>query len=343
MPKEEYSLIQRGVNYDVGTNFSSAALTRKIWRRDLMEQEIKVIQEQLHCNSIQIYGTDIDRLVECATTALERGLHVWLQPRLVNGTLNETLAHLSEVAQEAEKLREKFQNIDLSLGCELSMFASGIMPGDNFTQRASKLSTMWWLLPWFNKKLNNFLRKACAITRSSFKGRISYAAALWENVNWTEFDVVGLNYYKLAYNESNYIKRLSKFKRYNKPIVIFEFGCCSYKGAEKRGPSGHEIIELSWSTISAEITGDFVRDEKVQADYILDLLNIYKSMNIHGAFVYDYIMPNKPFSLDPHHDLDMASYSLVKIYGDDSEKPYSSGYWEPKMAFNEIAKFYSKN
>lgn len=338
--KHQKAFIQKGINYDVGTNFSPASLTRE-WRKTLMEQEIRVISDQLHCTSIQIYGTDIDRLIECATTALENGLHVWLQPRLIEGSQEETLAHLSKVAQVAERLRKKYKKIDLSLGCELSIFSSGIIPGSNHAERASKLHTMWWLLPWYNKKLNDYLREACKVVRQSFKGKISYAAALWERVDWKGFDMVGLNLYKLAYNESKYVKKLRKYHRKSKPIVIFEFGCATYEGADKMGPNSHEIID--WSTPVPQIKGNIKRSERVQANYIIELLKIYKSENIHGAFVYDFIQPYHPYSPDTRYDLDMAGYSIVKVYPSDSEKSYESGYWEPKMAFGEIAKFYKTN
>src|SRR5690625_2320071 len=304
------ALVQKGINYDVGTNFSPGSRTRE-WRKTLMEQEIQVIRDQLHCTSIQIYGTDIDRLIECATTALENGLHVWLQPRLIEGSQEETLAHLSKVAQAAERLRKKYKRIDLSLGCELSIFSPGIMPGRNHEERASKLRTMWWLLPWYNKKLNDYLRKARKVVRSIFKGKISYAAALWERVDWKGFDMIGLNLYKLAYNESKYTKTLRKFHRQSKPIVIFEFGCATYEGADKMGPNSHEIID--WSTAVPQIKGNIKRSERVQAAYIIELLKIYKSENIHGAFVYDFIKPYHPYSPDTRYDLDMAGYSIVKV------------------------------
>lgn len=335
------SLIQKGINYDAGTNFNPGTLTRKIWRKDLLEQEIRIISEQLHCNSIQIYGTDINRLIDSAIVALKNGLHVWLQPRLVEGNQEETLAHLSMVAQAAEELRKEYQNIDLNLGCELSIFSSGIMPGSNFEQRVSKLFTKWWLLPWYNKKLNDYLRKACATARASFNGRLSYAAALWEQVDWKEFDIVGLNLYKMSYNESKYVKNLRKFHRYNKPISIFEFGCCTFEGADKKGPSGHEIVDTTGTV--PEIRDSAVRSEETQAEYIMELLQIYKQEHIYGAFVYDFIMPNKPFSPDPRYDLDMGSYGIIKVYPEDSDKPYSSGHWEPKKAFQEISEYYKNN
>ncbi|QQK76261.1 abortive phage infection protein [Salicibibacter cibarius] len=338
--KHQRALVQKGINYDTGTNFSPDSLSRE-WRKRLMEQEIRLICEQLHCTSIQIYGTNVDRLIACAKIALENGLHVWLQPRLLEGNQEETLAHLSEVALAAEQLRKKYQRIDLSLGCELSIFSSGLMPGNNYAERAEKLRTMWWLLPWFNKKLNGYLSKASKIVREKFKGKISYGAALWERVDWKAFDVVGLNLYKVPYNESRYVKTLRKFHRKNKPIVIFEFGCGTFENADKKGPESHEIID--WNTTVPEIKDGIKRNESSQANYIIELLNIYQSENIYGAFVYDFIQPYHPHSSNTRHDLDMASYGIVKVYSEDSEKPYSSGYWEPKEAFHEIAKFYRTN
>jgi hypothetical protein len=40
----------------------------------------------------------------------------------------------------------------------------------------------------------------------------------------------------------------------------------------------------------------------------------------------------------------MACFGIVKIYDDGTEKSYSeSGYWEPKLAFHEIAKIYGEH
>ncbi|MNH46366.1 hypothetical protein D3C79_1091220 [compost metagenome] len=75
----------------------------------------------------------------------------------------------------------------------------------------------------------------------------------------------------------------------------------------------------------------------------MELLQIYKQEHIYGAFVYDFIMPNKPFSPDPRYDLDMGSYGIIKVYPEDSDKPYSSGHWEPKKAFQEISEYYKNN
>ncbi|AUH41280.1 hypothetical protein [Streptomyces sp. CMB-StM0423] len=45
---------------------------------------------------------------------------------------------------------------------------------------------------------------------------------------------------------------------------------------------GFDAIDLE----TGRIVGDPVRDEQVQADYVDELLGIYETEGVHGAFVY---------------------------------------------------------
>src|SRR5690606_10368180 len=114
-------LLLRGINYDTGTNYAPGYLSREVWHPDLIEQELTVIRDELHCNAITIFGSEIDRLVECASVAAAKGLQIWLQPRLIDSSPDEMLAHLAELAQAAEQLRQQHTHVTLNLGCELSV------------------------------------------------------------------------------------------------------------------------------------------------------------------------------------------------------------------------------
>lgn len=331
-------LAHKGINYDVGTNYEPDTLSRETWDEAVMKREIRVIRDELHCNAITVFGTDIERLVACSTAALERGLHVWLQPRLINSNQTEMLDHLSEVARAAEQLRTQYEKVELNVGCELSIFTAGIIPGRTFVQRITRLTFMWWLIPWFNRRLNVLLSKVSSVARSHFNGRTTYAAGLWEKVDWDNFDMVGVNYYRYWMNQSKYIDGLRAFQRFGKPIVITEFGCCSYDGAEKKGPAGEDIVD--WSTPAPQLKGVYNRNERVQADYIAELINLYESEDVYGAFVFEFIEPAYPHSPDPHHDLDMASFGVVKVHPNSSGGSDAALVWEPKMAFHEIARLY---
>ncbi|TCK92564.1 membrane protease YdiL (CAAX protease family) [Natranaerovirga hydrolytica] len=332
-------LTQKGISYDVGTSYVPGQSSRPNWYPEVMRREIQVIRDELHCNSILIFGNDLKRLVECAEEALKSGLYVWLQPRLMNSQQTEMISNLKEVSKAAEKLRQKYQNIGLNIGCELSFFTAGSIPGRDFSHRAKILGFLAPLLPLFNWRLNKLLRKAAAVARSHFNGSISYGAGTWEDVDWSQFDMIGLNYYLDSTNQTNYVNSLRKFYKYDKPIVITEFGCCSYEGAEFKGASGADIQD--WMEINhRKLDGIYTRNEQVQADYIGSLINLYEQEGLYGAFVCMFIEGDSPYSEDPLYDLDRASFGIVKPYPLESGKLADEGYWQRKQAFYEIAQRY---
>jgi hypothetical protein len=332
------SLTHRGVNYDTGTNYGAGgALSREMWRPDLARLEIHAIRDQLRCNAIGIFGTDVDRLVQAATVALEHGLYVWLQPRLVDAHPHQMLDHLAEAARAAEHLRRQYSTVNLNIGCELTIFSAGIIPGTTYQQRGARLSSprSWPLLPWYNRKLNALLGRAVTVTRSHFHGQVTYGAGLWERVDWRPFDIVGLNYYRVRFNQRRYAANLRRYLRHGKPVAVVEFGCASFDGAVDKGPTAHEIIDRSGSV--PQITGRYARNEQVQADQLAELIGIYQAEGIDGAFVFEFIEPSNPHSDDPVQDLDMAGYGIVKVLPDQRGGSYR---WEPKAAFHSVARLY---
>lgn len=94
-----------------------------------MRGEIRAVRDELHCDSIPIDGTDLDRLVASATSALEDGLRVWIQPRLVQSSGADFFGRLDQAAAAAEVLRRRYSRVTFNVGCELSLFAPGVIPG----------------------------------------------------------------------------------------------------------------------------------------------------------------------------------------------------------------------
>ena len=331
-------IVYKGINYDVGTNYMPGVMSREVWNVNLAKQDMDIIRNELNCNAVSIYGKDINRLIECATVALESDLHVWLQPRLVDANQDDLLDYLTKTAKEAELLRIQYGNVTFNMGCEYSLFASGIIPGKNFSQRALMLTLTWWLIPFYNMKLNSFLKKAVSTIREHFHGETLYGAGSWESVDWSIFDLVGLNYYMDSSNASNYAEELRKFQRFNKPVVITEFGCCCFEGAAQMGGGGFRIIK--WNKTPPRLKGHYTRNESVQSEYISNLLDIYEQENIYGAFVFSYMEPTNLFSPDPLYDLDMASYGIVTAYPKDIDLSGANVTIKPKKAFYEVAKRY---
>ncbi|WP_432943208.1 hypothetical protein ACQPXM_40070 [Kribbella sp. CA-253562] len=119
----------------------------------------------------------------------------------------------------------------------------------------------------------------------------------------------------------------------SKPVVITEFGCGSFVGADRRGPGSFLIV--NWFASPPRIKEGFRRDEATQAAYLGELIDLYDAAGVHGCFVYTYAMADFPHWSDPLVDLDMAGFGVVKIPAHDPTRR------EPKQAFAAVARKYA--
>src|ERR1041384_3304175 len=126
---------RKGINYDVGINFHPEYISRPKFDVATMHRELEIIHHDLHCNAIRISGTDIDRLIVTAEEALKQGFEVWLSPHLHDKNQQETLEYTVNCAAAAETLCKQGQQLVFILGCELTWFMQGILPGNNFMER----------------------------------------------------------------------------------------------------------------------------------------------------------------------------------------------------------------
>lgn len=337
----------KGINYDVGTSTTHGTLSRENFDPLIIRREIEIIKSDLYCNAIRISGESIERLELTARFALEQGLEVWFSPSLPNATEQETLKYFAECAQIAEKLRQQSPNIVFITGVELSAFMRGLLEGDTPMKRLGTLMNPFKLIRStilkgsFHKNLNTFLLKATTLIREHFHGKISYASGSWEDVDWESFDFVSIDYYRDSFNRKVYEQNLLKYFKHGKPVIITEFGCCTYRGAEDKGGYGWAIVD--WSKSPSQIKGEFIRDEETQANYIIELLKIFKETKVDGAFAFTFISPSYPYHQNPLYDLDMASYSVVKTYTDKNGITYKDMSWEPKESFFKLADFYASS
>ncbi|MBP2406954.1 hypothetical protein JO379_006423 [Streptomyces syringium] len=96
-------LTHRGVCYEVG----AGETPQTGWSAARMREDLRVIKDELHAGSITVFGDGIDRLAATSREAAERGLHIWLQPRLGDRPEREILDHLAETGRHAERLRRQ--------------------------------------------------------------------------------------------------------------------------------------------------------------------------------------------------------------------------------------------
>jgi hypothetical protein len=241
------------------------------------------------------------------------------------------------------------------VGAELCLFMRGIVPGDTVPERIARPDLDRQLrAAAAQESLNDFLARAAAATRSVFGGPITYCALPSERVDWTRFDLAGVDLYRDKFNRPHFDRflQLLKSRAGGRPLVIGEFGCCTYRGAADQGGSGYDIIEHGGG--QPRVKDGYVRDEAGQAREITECLDIFAAGGADIAFVQTFIQPLSPWHPDPRFDFDLASYSLVKSFasrlGDlPSEFPefpldatghgatYPDLPWEPKESFRAVA------
>ncbi|WP_248930524.1 hypothetical protein [Paenibacillus hamazuiensis] len=336
---------RKGVNYDVGIETGGFNL-RPTWSRpkfdiEVVSREIAIIKNDLNCNAIRISGTDPDRLMAATEIALGQDLEVWLSPHLHDKDAEETLSYTIACAEKAERLRPRFSKLVFVLGCELTLFMQGLLPGNTIFERVGSPSFMDIVKSGgHNKLLRAFLSKAVRGVRNVYQGEVTYASAPLEAVDWSMFDYVGLDYYRASHNKPSYANKLKSFHKWNKPVIVTEFGCCAYQGADQAGGRGWMIVE---HTTPKRLNGEYVRDEALQARELTEQLTILDDAGVEGAFVFTFIAPVWVHDKSPLYDLDMASYALVKSYADGRGERYPDMTWEPKQSFEAVARYYAQH
>jgi hypothetical protein len=191
----------------------------------------------------------------------------------------------------------------------------------------------------FHRNLNRFLATAVREVRRYFRGPVAYASGTWEEVDWRPFDFVAVDLYRDARNRETFRATLRRYCQHGKPVVITEFGCCTYRGAGDKGAFGWAIVD--WEQHPPALKGTYVRDEDQQAMYLTELLDVFAEENVEGAFAFTFVMPKYPYHPDPRFDLDLASYGVVKSYPDGKGIAYPDMPWEPKLSFHALARHYA--
>lgn len=237
----------RGVCYDAG------AYLWMNWRpRFVLEEvgrEMQIIKEDLHCNAVRITARDHGRLKSSSEAALEAGLDVWYSPTLWDRGPEETLRHLERGAAIAESLRERWPDRDVVFvsGGELTLFMQGIVAGKSLSSRMSGPGLMEAVKSGaHNASLNGFLRRAKEGIRAAFRGKVSYASLVWEGVDWSLFDYVGVDHYRTEGMGERYLEMLKPSFSNGKPVVVTEVGFATTRsgiGGKGKGMLGSAGLE----------------------------------------------------------------------------------------------------
>ncbi|MEU6302019.1 abortive phage infection protein [Streptomyces chartreusis] len=340
-PWKRRGLEHRGVVYTVGAGETPGTA----WSAARMRRDVRLIRDDLHADTLDVTGDGVDRLTATAAEAAERGLHVWLQPTLGDVPEREILDSIAECGRFAERLRRQGASVDFSVGCEFWLFVPGIIPGETVLDRVENLQNGTVDMAAMQRRLARFTAKAAAVGRSVFHGRLSYAAAQdeeFEPVDWRLFDIIGIDYYSYFRDPSDYVRELRRHLRWGKPLAITEFGTCAYVGAPETAGMGWNIVD--YTKEPNEIKGDPVRSERTQAAYLVDLLDVFESMDLYAAMAFEFVTPDATHRPDnPRYDLDLASYAITKPIRRHPTDPNSKWHWEPKEAYRALSHRYAQH
>lgn len=334
-----------GVHYDTGVRFQPERLSVAEWDLDLVRYEVRAAKEQLHCNAIRIVGEDLERLRLTAETAVEQGLTVFLNPWLINRGVDELVPALGDAAKVAEELRAGGGDVVFVVGCEQSLFARGILPPDDLYERIDWLAALRRgeqvspSVEVISRDLDRMLARSVDAVRSAFGGDVTYAAGTWEQVDWSRFDIVGLDYYRHGQSDADYAQGLRAAASHGKPVGVLEVGCCAYEGADQLGGFGWTALDGgAWKAGTPP-----VRNESTQARYLQDQLDIYLAEEVDNVFIFTFSTPYLFHDPDnPEHDRDMANYGLTKTFPPDTPRGRELPPWEPKESFRVVGEYYAR-
>jgi hypothetical protein len=215
--------------------------TRPHFGKAGVQADMAMIAGQLHANAVRVTGTDLSRVAIAAGLALEAGLTVWFSPHPGDLAGDDIVCYLAEAARMAEELRSAAGPLVMVADCELSLFCAGYFPGPTLGDRldaftgAAPAPGLQASISKLPRLLNATLSQSAAAIKDHFHGPVTYASAPWEAVDWSRFDLVSADLYRDSSNAAGYRDLLRSYARFGKPVVVSEFGCCTYKGAADAG------------------------------------------------------------------------------------------------------------
>ena len=186
-----------------------------------------------------------------------------------------------------------------------------------------------------------------------FSGPVMYRSLVWEQVDWSIFDIIGVDHYWGEKIKDQYIDMVKPLFTYGKPVINTGFGF-NTTTAPVTGMLSTlgDTPYISQYLHQLPVIGHFIRpklkvvnerDEALQAKRLVNNLKLLDKAGFNGAFIDTFIFPINPYSDTPKYDLDRANSSLVKYFENGRHgTTYPDMTWEPKEAFRAVADFYAK-
>ena len=349
------TLQHRGIHYDTGTTFRGPGYAISTRRADLnvsvVRRELEIIRDDLHANAVRVGGSDVARVTATSEIALSLGLEVWYSPAFYGYSPQETTSRLTGAARTASSLETAHPGrVVFIAGSELTLFMTDLAPGRDITARLGALKADPSLL--HDGRLNDYLADLAATLRRYFAGPLTYAALPFEQVDWSDFDYVGVDHYREARTKDRYAEMLQPYLATGKPVIVTEFGMRTFRGAESSGVLGFGVADTTRLYLHTRpvighlfrprLKGIYERDEAMQARELGETLDELERAGVAGALLSTFATPESLTNDDPRYDLDMDSMSIVKYLPHARHgTTYPDMRWEPKEAFAVVARHFA--
>jgi hypothetical protein len=325
-----------GIKYDLGAELARGEFTRPATHEEYYRDELTAIRDQLHCELVDLYGSDVDQLTAGLDIAADLGFDIHLQTRLNFLPETDMTERLAAVAIEAERVRREGIPIVLDVGCEYLLFADGLIEGNDFFEKTEAITS--GNLDWDDilQRFGALLHTLADTARANFGGLITYSDTPDMDFAWEPFDIIGIDHYLSSESRATYVKTIDDLAATGKPVWVKEFGSTPGRGAPEGGGMAWDIIDYSVSP--PQIVDGIVRDEEEQARVIIETLEHIDRSQAKRAYLYEFITTGSTRSNDPRFDYDLTGYGIVSTWGSDHDHSYdATGFWEPKVAFDQLA------
>lgn len=333
----------RGIVYDVGLQFTPGNYSVDSLSPEAMRYDMDIIANVLRCNAVRIEGEDPVRLVEATRIAHDAGLEVFFNPWLMGEGVDTVATYMANAARLAQSLRNEGIDLTFVAGCEFSAFNKGIFEGNTINERLASMPNLVDSAFFVDSqaRLNSALKQIADSVRANYDGRVTYASGTWEMVDWSLFDIVGIDYYRDRQTDDEYVEGLQRYFAIGKPVWVMEVGCCAFEGAAKLGGGGFTIC----LGVDGDGNGVYAggqaprRDEQEQADYIETQVRLLYPTGIEGMFIYQFAFPVSPHR-EHGYDADLTAYPIVMSFPADDVRSRLLPAWEPKQAFYRLGAVY---
>ncbi len=348
----------KGVSYDAGVVYGMN--WRPVFEPSIVRRELQIIRDDLHCNAVRISARDPRRLVTTGEIALSLGLQTWFHPQCWDRGAAATARYLERAAAAVEALRARWPDrVVLCVASEVTLFNRGIVPGRSLAARTRSPEFFPTIKSGrHNGPLNDFLSVLVRAAKRSYRGPLSYDSLVWETVDWSPFDFVGIDHYLSSKIADRYLEMLRPALAQSKPVVITEFGFDTVQSGawtdgfldsaglkpsiiDGRSQFLHQLPVVG-RFVRPHLNGTPVRDEAAQARKLTEQLVMLEAAGVAGGFVSTFLSQITPYDPDPRFDLDMASSSLVKYFEHGQGTTYPDMPWEPKESFRALSEYYAK-